>query len=85
MTAKEIKNFCAAHLISRERQRALEDANKLDDETCLMCLDVPSSRAMWVELPCCHRYHAVCLRDSLERNVTRCRIASCTYDVRQML
>lgn len=82
MTSREIKSFCSAHLISRQRQRNLEDSGDLDNEMCLMCLDAPSARAMWLELPCKHRYHAACLRESLEHDVTRCRIATCNFDVR---
>lgn len=79
----EIKRFCAINLISKQKQIALEEEGELTDSTCLMCLDGPTKRGRyWIEFPQCgHKYHASCVRESLEHDVSRCRVATCRYVV----
>lgn len=77
----EIKRFCSQHLICHSKQVELEEGGELTDTTCLMCLDAPTKRGRyWIEFPeCGHRYHASCVRESLEHDVSRCRVATCRY------
>lgn len=83
LTSREIKLFLSAHVISADKHHRLEAEGKLDPEACLMCLASASRRsARWVEFPCQHRYHGRCVLESLEQDVSRCRIASCVFDVK---
>ncbi len=85
LTQKEIKSFCARHLISKKDQKKFEDNGELHVGSCLMCFGTSRSKFMWLELPCKHRYHVTCLRESLEHDASRCRVASCNFDVKDAM
>ena len=53
---------------------ASDDADRVDDDTCAVCLDPMTDEGELVTLSCGHRFHSMCAVDVFRRGDTRCPV-----------
>lgn len=71
LRSDEVKRVCKEYALPRKRQADLEKNGVLDGYKCGICMG-GETKKRYLQLPCGHFQHTICMNDALEQDLATC-------------